>query len=72
MKTLTCFCDQMFDRTKSKFGHESMLLSWDCPEHGKITADFRSVSHHHPPAYTPGIQIGTSKPKHPQRRVGCP
>ena len=59
-----CICDEMLE--KMRYGpsyartDKKMALSWECPLHGKITADYRDVEHIHPPA--PPIRVVTTGP----------
>ena len=65
MKTSGCNCKAMMSLTEKGESyapyHENMALSWECPEHGCVSADFRPVNHTHPPAvvYRPSPTVNT-------------
>jgi hypothetical protein len=52
-----CVCDAMIAKTRggdtksySSVWFRDMMLSWECPTHGKVTVDHRKANHIHPPA----------------------
>ena len=68
-----CMCDEMLKRTEYKdsvLTRIQMALSWNCPVHGVVSADFRRVNHTHPPAHTSSFEV-TRERKNPweDRRI---
>jgi hypothetical protein len=57
MKALGCICDEMLEKMKHGPSYsrsdKQMALSWECPTHGKVTADYRHVENVHPEPVMP-------------------
>jgi hypothetical protein len=74
MKAIGCTCAEMLEMMKTGPTYnrydKSMAMTWECPKHGKVSADYRTPEQHlHPPSpHIPEFQVTRPNRRNPGRK----